>query len=73
MGNTSYNPHNPDGLSATDLMVGAVQGSVTYIANRVDHPDQCAPRCQNRQGWNLPDGGPAIFSVGHAHPEVNAA
>ena len=40
MGNTSYNPHNPDGLSATDLMVGAVQGSVTYIANRVDHPDQ---------------------------------
>lgn len=65
MGNLSYNPNNPD-----SNMVGAVQGSVTYIANRVDHPDQCAPRCQNRKGWNLPDGGPAIFSSGLALPNV---
>ena len=64
VGNVSYNPNNPDGTT----MLGAVQGSVTYIANRVDHPEQCTPRCQNRQGWNLPDGGAAIFSSGSSLP-----
>jgi len=38
----------------------------------VDHPEQCAPRCQNRQGWNLPDGGPAIFSSGLTLPGVGS-
>ncbi|MHB1844414.1 MAG: hypothetical protein ACYCWW_06205 [Deltaproteobacteria bacterium] len=45
-----------------------VQGSVTYIANRVDHPEQCAPRCQRRQGFALPDGGSASFSSGVSLP-----
>ncbi|MHB8417313.1 MAG: hypothetical protein ACYDCL_04505 [Myxococcales bacterium] len=45
-----------------------VQGSVTYIANRVDHPEQCRPRCQRRLGWALPDGGPAPFTSGYALP-----
>ena len=31
-----------------------VQGSVTYVANFVDHPEQCAPRCPAR-----PAAGPA--------------
>ena len=72
MGNKSYttNPDSPGGGGAP--MVGAVQGSVTYIANRVDHPEQCAPRCQNRRGWNSPDGGPAIFSSGLTLPGVGS-
>ncbi len=45
-----------------------VQGSVTYVANRVDHPEQCAPRCQNRRGWALPDGGVAPFTSGASLP-----
>ncbi len=45
-----------------------VQGSVTYVANRVDHPEQCAPRCSNRLGWALPDGGAISFSSGYSLP-----
>jgi hypothetical protein len=45
-----------------------VQGSVTYVANRVDHPEQCAPRCVNRLGWALPDGGSVSFTSGTSLP-----
>jgi len=45
-----------------------VQGSVSYVANYVDHPEQCAPRCANRLGWALPDGGAFPFTAGAQLP-----
>ncbi|HUB06257.1 MAG TPA: hypothetical protein VMB50_04615 [Myxococcales bacterium] len=64
-GNGKYlGPGDPGG-NANGVFV---QGSVTYIANFVDHPEQCAPRCKNRLGWALPDGSPAPFTSGYALP-----